>query len=907
MSRPDGTPINAVFGFSKMLMKFIEDLLLNQENNFFGVVLDAGRTTFRNEIYPDYKANRDETPEDLIPQFNLIKESINAFNVPCVEKKGFEADDLIATYCRIAKKSDLHVRIISADKDLMQLVGNNVEMFDPMKQKLIGVEQVIEKFGVPPEKVIDVQALAGDSVDNIPGVPGIGIKTAAQLINEYDNLENLLDNAQEIKQPKRRENLVEYSDLAKISKKLVTLKDDIPLEDNLDIFKWRKPNEEILFSWLKEQGFKSLLNKASAKLENGKQLDQNTKNNNISSNNIPNTKNYTLIQNVQTLKKWMNKCVLSREIAIDTETDGLNPLTCNLIGISISTSPGTACYIPLKHIFYETQASLELDETAKEINDTPVQITLSDALNLLKPVFEDSGILKIGQNIKFDMHVLKRYGINLYPFDDTMLISYVLDGSKHGHGMDELAQLHLQHETIKFTDICGKGKEAITFDKVELETAKNYAAEDSDVTLNLHRVLKPTLVRNHLSRVYERLERPLIPILQKMEQNGIKVDVKKLVQLSKDFNDRAKQYEQEIYQLAGKEFNIGSPKQLGDILYDPENGIGVKGKKTKSGAWATGANILESLSSQGYELPKTVLEWRGLTKLKNTYTDSLQSQINPNTGRIHTTFSQHFTSTGRLSSNEPNLQNIPIRTQDGKKIREAFVADDKMSLLSADYSQIELKLLAHVAKIPRLIEAFHNGSDIHATTASTIFNVPVENMDPLIRRKAKAINFGIIYGISEFGLARQLSISIEEARNFINSYFRQFPEIQTYMEDTKNIAKKKGYVTTIFGRHCQTPGVLDKKANIRSYAERAAINAPIQGGAADIIKRAMIQMPRAIKKSGLKARMLLQVHDELIFEVPDKEIQDTKNLVKAVMSNSANLDVPLTVDVGVGKNWAEAH
>ncbi len=904
MTRSDGVPVNAVYGFSNMLMKLMDDLLDKTETELIAVIFDAGRITFRNEIYPQYKANRDETPEDLLPQFDLIRESTRAFNVASVEMQGFEADDLIATYARLGKEAGLKVTVVSADKDLMQLVGDGVEMLDPMKQKTIGPEQVVEKFGVSPDKVIDVQALAGDSADNVPGVPGIGVKTAALLLNEYGDLETLLARAGEIKQNKRRENLIEFADQARLSKQLVTLKNDVPVTATLDDFFWKAPEPSVILCWLKDQGFRSLVTKVATEL--GAELggDDAVESPALQAAAVKEA-SYELVQDEAALDAWIARGFKSGIIAVDTETDSLDAFRANLVGVSVSVEPGGGCYIPLGHTGSGDQGTFDLGDSDAP-KEAPKQIPLEVAIAKLKPLLESPGVLKVGQNIKYDMHVLRRHGIGVTPVDDTMVLSYVLDGSAHGHGMDELANLHLGHSTIKFSDVCGKGKNQITFDKVPLDTATDYAAEDADITLRLQNILKPRLVEDRLTTVYERLDRPLIPILANMEAAGIKVDATVLKDMSQDFASRAASLETEIHALAGREFNVGSPKQLGEILFDEMSIPG--GKKTgKSGAWATGADILEDLAAQGHDLPVKVLDWRQVTKLKSTYTDALQNQINPDTGRVHTSYSQTVAATGRLSSNDPNLQNIPIRTEDGRKIRTAFVAEKGMTLVSADYSQIELRLVAHVADIKALKDAFRNGEDIHAATASKMFGVPVEGMDPAIRRRAKAINFGIIYGISAFGLARQLSISRGEAKEFIDAYFEQFPEIKTYMDETKALAKSQGYVTTLFGRRCQTPGIGDRNPNVRGFAERAAINAPIQGGAADIIKRAMIRLPTALERAGLKATMLLQVHDELIFEVPDQEVADTKTLVEQVMENAAQLDVPLVVDAGSGANWAEAH
>jgi DNA polymerase-1 len=904
MTRADGTPVNAVYGFSNMLMKLMDDLLDKNETELIAVIFDAGRVTFRNDIYPEYKANRDATPEDLIPQFDLIRDATRAFNVAAVQMKGFEADDLIATYARMGKEQGLKVTVVSADKDLMQLVDDDIEMLDPMKQRIIGPEQVIEKFGVLPEKVIDVQALAGDSSDNVPGVPGIGVKTAALLLGEYGDLETLLAQAEEIKQPKRRQNLIEFADLARVSKQLVTLKNDVPIEETLESFVWRPPDPDTLLNWIEDQGFKSLARKVAAELGAEASGDRTVASPAQQAATVKDG-SYELVQDEKALDGWIERAFKAGVIAVDTETDALDAFRANLVGVSLSVEPGSGCYIPLGHTGSGDQGAFDLGDSNAP-KDAPKQIFLKKAIAKLKPLLESPGVLKIGQNIKYDMHVLRRVGLNVTPVDDTMVLSYVLDGSSHGHGMDELSELHLGHTTIKFSDVCGKGKNQITFDRVPLDKATDYAAEDADITLRLQQILKPRLVEDRLTTVYERLDRALIPILADMEAEGIKVDAKVLKDMSQDFAARAADLETEIHKLAGREFNVGSPKQLGEILFDEMALPG--GKKTgKSGAWATGADILEDLAAQGHDMPSRVVEWRQLTKLKSTYTDALQEQIDPNTGRVHTTYAQTVTSTGRLSSNDPNLQNIPIRTEEGRKIRTAFITDKGKTLVSADYSQIELRLVAHVADIKALKDAFRNGEDIHASTASQMFGVPIEGMDPMIRRQAKAINFGIIYGISAFGLARQLSIPRGEAKGFIDAYFDKFPEIKTYMDETKALAKAQGYVTTLFGRKCMTPGIADRNPNVRGFSERAAINAPIQGGAADIIKRAMIRLPKALNTAGLSAKMLLQVHDELIFEVPDKEVDDTTALVKQVMEGAAHLDVPLVVDAGAGANWAEAH
>jgi len=931
MSKSDGTPTNAVFVFTKMLLKLVDDT----DADYIAVVFDTKRKTFRNDIYPEYKANRDAPPEELIPQFPLVRDATRAFNISCVELEGYEADDLIATYARQAAARGAEVTIVSSDKDLMQLVDDKISMMDPMKATLIGHDQVVEKFGVAPDKVVDVQALAGDSTDNVPGVRGIGIKTAAQLINEYGDLDTLLERAEEIKQPKRRESLINEADMARLSRELVRLKDDVPLEVPLEDFAKRKPDAGPVFAFLQEMEFKSLVSSVANRygLEAPPSPDssepatgdaassEDTKATAKPSGDAghtggvdinPKETTYTLVRTLDDLKDWIARAYKEGSITIDTETTSTDSMQANLVGVSLSVVPGEACYIPLTHRTPEAQGGFDFDGDADKENDgggtaglLPDQIPLQDALDTLKPMLEDPSILKIGQNLKYDIQVLARYGVTISPIDDTMLLSYVLDGGLHGHGMDALAEIHLGLDTIKFKDVAGSGKSQVTFDLVSLDKALDYAAEDADITGRLHRKFKPRLVRDRMTTVYETLERPLIPVLERMEREGIKVDAQQLKALSDDFEKRMAELETEIHKLAGREFNVGSPKQLGEILFDEMSLSG--GKKGKTGAYATGADVLEGLAAEGHDLPARVLDWRQLSKLKSTYTDALMNQINPNTGRVHTSYSQSGASTGRLSSSEPNLQNIPIRTEEGRKIREAFIAEDGHKLLAADYSQIELRLLAHVAGIQSLIEAFEAGEDIHAMTASQVFGVPIEGMDPMVRRNAKAINFGIIYGISAFGLARQLSIPQGEAKQYIEAYFERYPGIKDYMEDTKAFAREHGYVETLFGRRCHTPEIGNKLPNHRAFAERAAINAPIQGGAADIIKRAMIRLPDALRAAKLKTRMLLQVHDELIFEVPETEIDSAKKVVTEVMENAASLKVPLVVDAGVGDTWGEAH
>jgi DNA polymerase-1 len=894
-----GVPTNATFGFTNMLVKLLRD----SDADAIAVIFDKSGKSFRNDIYPDYKAHRPEAPEDLVPQFAAIREATRAFNLPCIEMEGYEADDLIATYARQAKEQGIEVTVVSSDKDLMQLVEDGIVLLDPMKDRKIGLEEVKEKFGVAPDKVIDVQALAGDSTDNVPGVPGIGVKTAAQLIEEYGDLETLLSRAEEIKQPKRREKLIENAELARISKQLVTLAQDVPVEVTLDGFGLKLPEPDDLRAFLERYEFRSLLRRLSDQLGGVEATAAPAE----APPESPKEAAYELVQDLPALERWVAAAQVRGVIAVDTETTSLDPLQAELVGVSLATAAGKACYIPLGHKAAGAgDGGLDFDGKAGE---APKQIPLKKAIAVLKPLLEDPGVLKVGQNIKYDLLVLARQGISVAPIDDTMLLSYVVEGGLHGHGMDELAQLHLDYDTIKFKEVAGSGKNQVTFDYVPLDKALDYAAEDADITLRLYETLKPRLVTDRLATVYETIERPLVQVLAEMELTGIKVDRNTLNRMSNDFAKRIGELEKEIYKLAGREFTIGSPKQLGEILFDEMSLEG--GKKGKSGAYATGADILEGLANQGHDLPARVLDWRQVSKLKSTYTDALQKEINPETGRVHTSYSQAVASTGRLSSNDPNLQNIPVRTEEGRKIRTAFVAEQDHVLLSVDYSQIELRLTAHIAEVEALKQAFHEGQDIHAITASQVFGIPVEGMDPMTRRKAKAINFGIIYGISAFGLAQNLGIAQGEARDYIDAYFKRYPGIRDYMDKTKKQARDQGFVTTLFGRKIHVPGIKDKNPARRSFSERAAINAPIQGTAADIIKRAMIRVSPALEQAKLGARMLLQVHDELLFEVPKDEVEETSALVREVMENACapavELSVPLVADAGTGANWAEAH
>ena len=894
MTRDDGTPVNAVFGFTKMVMKLIDET----DADYIAVIFDRARKTFRSEIYADYKANRPPPPDELIPQFQLVRDATEAMNVPAIDMDGFEADDLIATYARQAAEAGAEVTIVSSDKDLMQLVTDKITMFDAMKNRVIGHEQVVEKFGVGPDRVVDVQSLAGDSTDNVPGVQGIGVKTAAQLINEYGDLNSLLANAGEIKQPKRREKLIEQADMARISRELVRLDDNVPVTHDWESFKVKAPDPDVLLPFLKQQNFRSLVSTMQARL--GMAPDTGGGGGDAVEDEVY----YELVQTEDALAAWIAEADKAGAVAVDTETTGLDSMQAKLVGVSLAVTAGRACYIPLGHKATDAGTTGDLLDKSKS-EPAPKQVALDRALNLLKPLLEDPAVLKIGQNIKYDKQVLMRYGIDIVPIDDTMLISYVLEGGLHGHGMDELARDTLGIETIKFKDVAGTGKSQVTFDRVPLDKALDYAAEDADITLRLHKTFKPRLAQEHMVTVYETLERPLVPVLETMERDGIKVDAQQLKRLSTDFGKRMANLEEDAHKMAGREFNVSSPKQLGEILFD-EMGL-EGGKRGKTGAYATGADVLEGLAAEGHKLPNTVLEFRQLAKLKSTYTDALTAAINPQTGRVHTSYSQAAASTGRLSSTDPNLQNIPVRTEEGRKIRKAFVPKKGHVLISADYSQIELRILAHVAGIDSLKQAFHDGQDIHALTASQVFGEPIKGMDPMTRRNAKAINFGIIYGISAFGLARQLNIPNGEAKTYINAYFDKYPGIKAYMERTKTQAREEGFVSTLFGRKCHTKGINDRNPNMRGFAERAAINAPIQGGAADIIKRAMIQVPGALMDAGLKARMLLQVHDELVFEVPKEEAEDTISVVKATMEGAAKLDVPLVVDAGTGMSWDEAH
>jgi len=900
--KSDGLPVGAVSGFCNMLNRYIEDNNGPDAPTHVAVIFDHSSHSFRNDIFDGYKANRPPAPEDLVPQFPLTREATKAFNIACEEMEGFEADDMIATLACQARDAGGRVTIISSDKDLMQLVGDGIEMYDAMKNKRIDREGVFEKFGVYPDRVIDVQSLAGDSVDNVPGAPGIGVKTAAALINEFGDLDELLSRAVEIKQPKRRQTLLDHAEQIKLSRELVTLDCNTPLTFALEDLEFRAPIPGQLLDFLTKMEFRTLTKRIAQKFEleipTSDNLDT-TSTNNISEKVPFDSANYEYIKTADQLQTWVHKIYETGYVAIDTETTSLNDMLAELVGISLATEIGSACYIPIGH--KEGQD----DDLFDNFQLVEGQLDLEYVLDCLRPVLTDDSILKIGQNIKYDAKVLSRYGIEVTTFDDTMLLSYAMHGGLHNHGMDALSERYLDHSPISIKTLIGSGKSAITFDKVKIEDAVTYAAEDADITLRLWKIFKQKLHLSKVTKVYESLERPLVSVLAQMEKNGVKVDRETLSRMSNAFAQKMAGLEAEIYELAGETFNVGSPKQLGEIMFDKLGYEG--GKKGKNGAYATGADILEELATS-YDFPKRVLDWRQLSKLKSTYTDALQDHINPDTGRVHTSYSIAGAVTGRLSSTEPNLQNIPVRTEDGRRIREAFVAESGNILVSLDYSQIELRILAHIAKIDALKQAFHDGLDIHAMTASEMFDVPLDQMTPEIRRQAKAINFGVIYGISGFGLARNLRIPRAEAQGFIDRYFDRFPGIKEYMDETIKFSKENNYVKTLFGRVIHTPEI-NAKGPMAGFAKRAAINAPIQGTAADIIRRAMIRVPDAIKD--LPAKMLLQVHDELLFEVKEEFSQDLVDKVQSIMETASlpflKMDIPLSVDAGHGLNWAEAH
>ncbi len=901
--KSDGLPVGAISGFCNMLYRYVAGNSGADVPTHVAVIFDKGSHTFRNELYDQYKANRAEMPEDLRPQIPLTREASRAFNIATHEIEGYEADDIIATLACQARARGGRVTILSSDKDLMQLVGDGVEMLDPMKNRRIDRDGVMEKFGVPPERVVDVQALAGDSVDNIPGAPGIGIKTAALLINEFGSLEELLDRADDISQPKRRETLKSHRAQIELSKKLVALDTDTPLDFTLDDLEVQAPQPETLLGFLNAMEFRTL----TKRIADGFGLEppavaaaQGPADAPVAETVPIDASQYTIIREPEALEAWITKAYTRGYIAIDTETTGLNEMTADLVGVCLCVEPGEAAYLPLTHKGGVSSDLFGSDALAEG------QMPLAQALAQLKPLLEDASILKILQNAKYDCKILARCGINVTPIEDTMLLSYALHAGLHGHGMDHLSDRYLNHRPIPIKDLIGSGKSQITFDRVPIEEAARYAAEDADITLRLWQLLKPQLPMVQVTRVYETLERPLVPVLAQMERNGIKVDRNTLSRMSNAFSQKMAGLEVDIHALAGRAFNVGSPKQLGEILFD-EMGLD-GGKKGKTGAYATGADVLEDLAAEGHDLPARVLDWRQLSKLKSTYTDALQDHINAETGRVHTSYSIAGASTGRLASTDPNLQNIPIRTEDGRRIREAFIAEPGHVLVSLDYSQIELRILAHIAEIDALKDAFRAGQDIHAITASQMFGVPLEAMTPEVRRQAKAINFGVIYGISGFGLARNLRIPRAEAQTFIDTYFERFPGIRSYMDQTIAYAKENGFVKTLFGRKIHTPEI-NAKGPHAGFARRAAINAPIQGTAADIIRRAMIRMPKAI--DSLPAKLLLQVHDELLFEVSEEAVSDVIGVAKDIMEKAAEpvvrLDVKLEVEAGQGLNWAQAH
>jgi len=931
--KSDGMPVGAVQGFCNMLWKLLVEMRTAPDGpTHLAVIFDQSGKTFRNDLYPAYKAHRPPAPEDLIPQFALVREATRAFGVPAIELANYEADDLIASYATHVRDRGGEAVIVSSDKDLMQLVGDRVMMLDTMKNLKIGPEQVFDKFGVSPDKVVDLQALTGDSVDNVPGAPGIGVKTAALLINEYGDLDTVLARAGEIKQDKRRQTLIDFADQIRLSRELVRLDVNTPMPVALEDLVVDDPHGPALMAFLEEMEFRSLARRvgdggADARaaainaIGNGNGFSPRPGGSAVTSaptmaprpftasDSAPvavtpqqiDTTAYVCVRDLATLDEWIARGEAAGTIAFDTETDALSSANAGLVGVSLAVAPGQACYIPLAHRQGE---GLLLD--GPEALD---QIPMDQALARLKPLLENPDVLKVGQNAKYDLAVLSRYGIAVGPIDDTMLISYVLEAGLHGHGMDELSRLWLGHEPISFKSVTGTGKAQKSFDQIGLEAATPYAAEDADVTLRLHQTLRPRLAKDNLLTVYETLERPLPAVLAQMECAGIKVDQERLRQLSHEFALRMNDLEIKAQEIVGHPFNLASPKQIGDILFG-ELGL-PGGKKTATGAWSTDAAVLEDLALTGHALPKVLLDWRQLAKLRGTYTEALVAAIAPRTGRVHTSFSLASTTTGRLSSSDPNLQNIPVRTEEGRKIRQAFIAEPGHVLISADYSQIELRLLAHIGDIPQLKKAFADGLDIHAMTASEMFGVPVEGMDPMIRRQAKAINFGIIYGISGFGLANQLSIPQDQAAAYIRTYFERFPGIRAYMDRTKAEVHANGYVTSLFGRRINIPDIRAKAAGMRQFAERAAINAPIQGAAADIIRRAMVRMPAALAQEGLEARMLLQVHDELVFEAPASEADAVCALAKRVMERAAEpavqISVPLIVEAKAAKNWDEAH
>ena len=894
--KSDGLPTGAVSGFCSMLFKLLEDARSDDSEfkpTHFAVIFDSARKNFRNEIYKDYKANRSEAPEDLAPQFSYIRKSVEAFNLPSIELTNYEADDLIATYAKKIISAGATVTIISSDKDLMQLINDKIRIFDPMKSKIIGAKEVKEKFGVKPDQVVDVQSLAGDSSDNIPGVPGIGIKTAAELIKKYDSLDNLLKNLEEIKQKKRKETLINNKDNAILSRKLVTLKNDVPVEKKIDSFQLKEVNKERLYNFLKDMEFNRLLSQAISFYGEPELANTTDKKNKVNLTKEKINKNqYQCVETLSELEKIIKKCENEKIISIDTETTSIHPLEANLIGISLSIGKNKSYYIPLGH--------------TKSKN-----LPFNESLKKLKNLIEDNSIKKVGQNIKYDFIVLKKYGITINPYEDTMLVSYTLDAGLNRHNLDSLSEIHLGHKTISYKDVTGTGKNKLNFADVNLKDATMYAAEDADVTLRLFNFLKNRLDQEKLNKIYEVFEKPMVKLLAEMETKGIKVNKNYLMDLSKKFQNRIENIEKNIFKLSKKKFNIGSPKQLGEIIYHDLKIA--KLKKTKKGGLATSATILEDLAYKGFQFPKLVLEWRQLSKLKNTYSDALQNHINKNTGRVHTSFLLAATNTGRLASSDPNLQNIPIKTKDGKEIRKSFVSEKNNILISADYNQVEMRILADLADVKELKKAFKNSEDIHSLTASQVFGVGRKKVNDEMRRKAKAINFGIIYGITQYGLAKQISVSNQEALDFINNYFKKFPEIKDYMNNTIRFCRKNGFVNNIFGRKIHLRNINDKNFSVRSFQERAAINAPIQSSAADIIRLAMISIDKKkIIDKKFKAEMLLQIHDELIFECLNDDLKYSTKCIKESMSSISSSDmhkfsIPLEVNINSGYNWGEAH
>ena len=891
----DGLPTGAVSGFCSMLFKLLEDSKSDrnlQKPTHFAVIFDSARKTFRNDIYSEYKANRAEAPDDLAPQFEYIRKSVLAFNLPSVELVNYEADDLIATYVDKILKGGGKVTIVSSDKDLMQLFRKNVRIYDPMKNKFITEEDIQKKFGVDSGKVIDVQALAGDSSDNVPGVPGIGVKTAAELINKYGTLEKLLNSATEIKQNKRRETLIENKDKAIISKQLVTLKNDAPIDRNLSEFELKKIDKDKLYKFLREMEFNRLLSSAISAYGEPDFTDNEEKKDYKEKQSPINKNHYHLITKVEELDIWIKEAEEVGEVAVDTETNSLDPHQAELIGISLSSKIGKACYIPIGH------------KSKKCIDKNLV-------LQKIKPLLEDPSTKKIGQNIKFDFIVFFKNGIELKSMEDTMLMSYVLDAGKNRHNMDTLSEIHLEHKTIAFKDLVGSGKKEINFSQVDVEKAKDYAAEDADITLRLYKKFKKRLKTEKIYNIYEIFEKPMLKILAFMEIEGIKIDSKFLKVLSLKFEKKIEKIQNEVFKLSKKEFNIASPKQLGEVIYNDLKIANLK--KTKKGSFATSASVLEDLAFKGHKFPQLVLDWRQLSKLKNTYSDTLPEHINPNTKRVHTSFLLAATTTGRLASSDPNLQNIPIKSEDGKDIRKSFIAENDFTLISADYNQIEMRILADLADVKELKKAFKNNEDIHSLTASQIFNIDIKKVNEDQRRKAKAINFGIIYGISQYGLAKQINVSNHDAEEFLNSYFAKFPEIKVYMDKTIKFCRKSGYVNNIFGRRSHFLNINDKNYNVRNFQERAAINAPIQGSASEIMRLAMIRLSRRLNEQKFnKTKMLLQIHDELIFESPKEESKKIKKLIIEEMTSVANSEhhafsIPLTVDVNIGNNWGALH